>query len=197
MKLRKYFLVLGVFNLLRVRGGGVDYYVRHAPVITVVSIVLLNIILRKLGFTLNARGFVEGVNGLLGVLVGFYIAALAAISGSNNVHLDKLMRGVPPKIKIFKAGRWVDESLTRRRFLSFLFGYCAVMSILCYIMGLLRSNLSFSNFSDLEKFIFGFDFYLTISNLFWLVYLWLISSLFVSTLLGLYYLADRMNRDDS
>lgn len=133
------------------------------------------------------KGLVSTVNGLLNTLIGFYIAALAAVATFQNPMLDQPMKGRTPTITRFRQGETVEEKLTRRRFLVVLFGYCAFLSIMLFAFGvisqLVAPSLASVALAESMKFV-------------WLAtYFWMASSLLVVTLLGLHYLIDRMHRD--
>ena len=135
----------------------------------------------------SEKGLVNTVNSLLNTLIGFYIAALAAVAAFPNKSLDEQMKGRVPTIINYRQGMASEEKLTRRRFLVVLFGYCAFVSIMLFGLGVISIMVapSFGNVTALMilKFI-------------WLaVYLMMASSLFVATMLGLHYLVDRMHRD--
>jgi len=68
-------------------------------------------------------GLFSSVNGLLGVLSGFYIASLAAISTMNGPGLDENMKGDPPTLKVKNKNKIYTTELTRRDYLRYLFGY--------------------------------------------------------------------------
>ncbi|WP_369613765.1 hypothetical protein [Marichromatium sp. PS1] len=136
-------------------------------------------------FSFDKKGLVEGVNSLMGVLVGFYIASLAAVSSFESENLDSVMKGRPLTLKVFRHGAVEIEALTRRRFLAVIFGYCAIISIALYVFGLVYLNVSAHFHGYLYCFFKVFA---------WAVYFWMISSLLVVTLLGLHYLVERMHR---
>ncbi|NDW53652.1 hypothetical protein [Aliiroseovarius sp. PrR006] len=122
------------------------------------------------------------VNSLLAMLVGFYIAALAAVATFQSPRLEEEIVGR----RIFAGG----VSLRRRQFLCAVFGYCTGMSIAVFGIGsiyeLVAFELQFSTFltSNLDC--------LALLGIF--IYFWLCSSLMYVTLLGLNYLVDRMHR---
>lgn len=133
------------------------------------------------------KGLVNTVNGLLNTLVGFYIAALAAIATFNNPNLDQTMKGRPPTLVSVRQGERFEEQLTRRRFLVILFGYCAFVSMMLLSFGVISLLIA----PSLAKAA-----WLPIIRFAWLAaYFALASSLFVVTLLGLHYLIDRMHRE--
>jgi hypothetical protein len=142
-------------------------------------------------FDVQKLSLIDDVNDLIGILVGFYIAALAAISSFTNESLDQLMKGRAPTITHFRMLKPIVEELTRRRFLSILFGYCASVSILLYVFGVLQAHVTISIQIDGKVLLAN-----NVANfLGWSLYLWFLSSLLVVTLLGLHYLIDRMHRD--
>lgn len=132
-------------------------------------------------------GAVQLINGLLSTLIGFYIAALAAIAAFPNISLDAPMKGRTPTLVFKKRGELHKETLTRRRFLVVLFGYAAFLAIFLFIIGnvstILAPSVEALRFAEVARFL-------------WIAsYAFVASSLMVSTLLGLHYLIDRMHRD--
>ncbi len=135
----------------------------------------------------EGNGLVNTVNGLLNTLIGFYIAALAAIAAFPNVSLDSCMKGRAPKITNYRQGTATEETLTRRRFLVILFGYCAFLSILMFGVGVVSVMVAPSAAAAT---------WLPAARLIWLTaYFLMAASLLVATLVGLHYLIDRMHRE--
>lgn len=140
---------------------------------------------------LGSGGVVESVNGLMTMLIGFYIASLAAIASFPSDTLNLPMKGRAPEVSIRRGKKNKKEVLTRRRFLCILFGYCAFISIFIYVIGvvsimLLPSAFTFPLFIEL----------LVIFKIAWMsIYFFFSSSLLLTTLLGLHYLIDRMHRN--
>lgn len=79
------------------------------------------------------HGIVQGVNGLLQILTGFYIASLAAVATFNKQSMDEVMPGEPPIVDV-RGGK--IEQLTRRRFVCSMFGYLAFISLFVYLIGI-------------------------------------------------------------
>ena len=130
------------------------------------------------------------VNALMGILVGFYIAALAAVSSFTNETLDQVMKGRAPTLIQIRQGSQIKETLTRRRFLSVLFGYCACLSIILYIFGVVQAHVTIVGpIAEWAKVAIVWAHCAV-----WACYVWLLSSLLVVTLLGLHYLVERMHR---
>ena len=127
------------------------------------------------------RVIIADLMSLLGVLVGFYIAALAAVASFKSEILDGKLKGLPTTLNYRRGGKKDGEVLNRRRFICVIFGYCASMSVVLYLFGmcLLYANWGASIFLDIVVIVF----------------LWGLSSLFIATLLGLHYLVDRMHRE--
>lgn len=143
---------------------------------------------------------VSGINSLLGIMIGFYIASIAAIASFNRDSLDDIMAGTPPTLTIIIEGQSKIESLTRRRFFCIIFGYCAVISILIYMLGLL-SNILLPSIRELLSsplILEGIDIsemVLHSLKCLWLfVYFFLTVSLGCATALGLHYLIERIHR---
>ncbi|MCO6410123.1 hypothetical protein [Hoeflea alexandrii] len=124
---------------------------------------------------------------LLSVLTGFFVAALAAVATFGNPEMDSPMTGSAPVSLNDRTGEPVP--LSRRRFLSYLFGYLALLSIATYILGF--------GFFALQSYVVDVTYpdYSTASFVvFWLVYALLLGNLLSNALLGLFYLTDRIHR---
>lgn len=139
----------------------------------------------------SASGVTAQIQELVKILAGFFIAALAAIATFQKPDLDNVMAGIPPKLDEFDEdeGRDVERELTRRRFLCFLFGYLAFLSLALFIattaaliikpwvmIACPPAWLWSVRAAGTFFFMFGFWHMMTIS------------------LLGLYYLTDRLHR---
>jgi len=190
MALQKHTKVFTVFSFLRLRSPDIFWYQWIYP--TVVFALVYG------GFqfwgdqylAFDKNKLIGDVNALMGILVGFYIAALAAVSSFANENLDQVMKGRPPTLTTVRKGDEIKETLTRRRFLAILFGYCATLAIILYVFGVLQVHLTVSQPSaPWAQTALSFA-----AQVGWGLYVWIISSLLIATLLGLHYLVERMHR---
>lgn len=138
-------------------------------------------------------GLIKIITDILQILSGFYIASLAAIATFNKDGMDDLMEGDPPTLKIVYRGKEMTDELTRRRFLCLLFGYLSLLSLFLYFLGAVSSLLA-ANF----KYLLGHQLWWMVKAKWFFVwmYLFLTSNLIVTTLLGLFYMVDRIHRDN-
>lgn len=123
---------------------------------------------------------------LLSVLTGFFVAALAAVATFGGPEMDETMPGKPPVT--LNHGTHI-EPLSRRRFLSFLFGYLAFLSLFMYLFGFafaaVQKYVVVAYIGDLATWTFG---------TFWVLFSVLAGNLISTSLLGLFYLTDRIHR---
>lgn len=77
-------------------------------------------------------GLVDTFNGMLALLVGFFIAALAAVAAFDRPGMDQTMRGDGATLDI--RGRGVPLRLTRRMFVGLLFGYLTFVTLTAYLL---------------------------------------------------------------
>lgn len=126
---------------------------------------------------------------LLQVLVGFYIAALAAVATFDRPSMDAPIDGEPMLLYERRNGARVPVHLSRRRFLSMMFGYLAFLALGLYFLGAIANLLAQNLLSVIPVAM-----HKVATAAFLLCYLFGISSLFVTTLLGLHYLSDRIHR---
>lgn len=135
-------------------------------------------------------GLLDLIVKILQILTGFYIASLAAVATFNKADMDELMSGKPPTLKVFKNGKETQERLTRRRFLCLMFGYLAFISISLYFIGGFANLFSY-NISQLIPIVLKTP----VKWVFVWSYLVITSNLIVTTLLGLFYMCDRIHRE--
>lgn len=190
MALRKHTKVFTVFSFLRLRSADIFWYQWIYPTALFVAVFFGFHWVGRVWLNYDSAKLIADINSLMGILVGFYIAALAAVSSFTNENLDQVMKGRAPTLTTVRQGHEVKETLTRRRFLSVLFGYCAMLSILVYIFGVLSVHVSLElgNAGWIEDLVF------ILAAVGWAAYTWMLSSLLIVTLLGLHYLVERMHR---
>jgi len=76
-------------------------------------------------------GLLPSASGLFGVLIGFFITALAAVATFQNKAVDK---------KLNNHGAFIrGEELTRRQFLCYLFGYLTFLSFCLFFVSMICS----------------------------------------------------------
>lgn len=162
----------------------------HFPIaLTLIfSLALLSEEFRK--DALGSLDIIGKLSGFLGVLTGFFIAALAAVATFGKAEMDDPMPGDPPlRLEHKTHAETYFENLSRRRFLSLLFGYLSFISLTLYIIGYM--------YLVTDKYFLGGLPAHTRSYIFcgfWIIYMFFISNIISNTYLGLFYLADRIHR---
>ena len=141
-------------------------------------------------------GAIAGTDGLLSkmlvvcsVLPGFYIGALAAIATMNREGLDELMSDPAPTVVHKIGGKPNTIELTRRRFLTHLFAFLCFESLAVLV---LCTFASLTGPSILQHFVELAVELLRGGVVF--VLLLFFGQMLSVTLLGLYYLGDRLFR---
>lgn len=126
------------------------------------------------------KGVVHGVNELLQVLVGFYIAALAAVASLANPSLDRGISGEP-----ILLGK---NTLSRRQFLCLALSYLSLLSIIVYGMGL-ASELTADTFREAVPA----HLHLYFRGIFGVIYGLSVAQLGCITSVTLFYLGERIH----
>jgi hypothetical protein len=137
---------------------------------------------------LGDRGMVYWVNELLQVLIGFYIAALAAVASFDRASLDQLIEGEGVTLEVVRDGAPAHRPLTRRAFISLMFGYLSLLAIALYCAGRVVSLLA-DNIGLIAPMV---RWYLRIAFVF--VYVFFFAQMLSVTLVALFYLSDRIHR---
>lgn len=133
-------------------------------------------------------GIISLVNGILQILSGFYIASMAAVATFQKEGMDDKMEGIPPKIKVKKRGKKVDKLLSRREFLTYLFGYLAFMSILMYFVGGFV-QLTSGNIAILTAGMAAWFKYVFVA-----LYMFAVFNILCTTILGMHFMIDKIHR---
>lgn len=157
-------------------------------IITTITILLVVISDKDAPDALKA--IFEKANAILVLMIPFNITALAAIATFQSPNLDSPLSGNPvPSLRRKVRGVYADESLTRRRYLCLLFGYMSllgiIMFLLCMAAAVVGEMLAHTP-SDASYFE-----WLMIA-----VISFLAGNYLTNTLLGLFYLSDRIHRND-
>jgi hypothetical protein len=177
--------LLTAFSFFRLRGADLWFFQYVYPTVISAVIFVSYQMLEGEFFAVQLTSIVSSATTLMGVLVGFYIAALAAVTSFPNESLNSIMAGNAPKILERSTGQRMP--VTRRRFLAILLGYCAFLSIFVYAIGSIYSSVGFlPTVNDHVRAV--------VAATWWLFYVWISSSLLVVTMLCLHYLIDRMHR---
>ncbi|WP_422475309.1 hypothetical protein [Endozoicomonas sp. ALB032] len=126
-------------------------------------------------------GVISQIADFIANLPGFFIAALAAVATFNKNDIDELMAN-PPKIEILHHGNPLMVEMTRRRFLCVLFSYLTAVSILIVLGARIALNLTIPS-----------EYYVIFSWLGITVFIYAVWQMITATLLGLYYLGERLH----
>lgn len=122
--------------------------------------------------------------GFLQTIPGFYIAALAAISTFSSTTMDDDMVDPSPQ----KDG----ANISRRFFLSQLFAYLSALSLFGYFVTIVARYLSSLDILvGCSKKVYLIVYFISTS-----LYVAIISQLIILTGLGLYYLGDRIHKNN-
>ena len=140
----------------------------------------------------SGSGLISHLLGFFQNLPGFYIAALAAIATFQNEDMLKLMPGVPPTMKVLVHGGLEVVRLTRRRFLSSMFGYLTVLSIALTLMSV--GALSYAE--PIKIWICSDSIRDAVKYFFLFVYATLSMQMVSITFWGIFYLGERVHTPD-
>jgi hypothetical protein len=142
---------------------------------------------------LGEHGLLNSISGLLQLLVAFFIAALAAVATFDRDTMELPLRGSPALRSRWSNERQmdVDKNLTRRQFICHLFGYLSFVALMLFL-STIAANAVWPELSRSLSVIAQHWFKVILSTIFWVV-LW---NIVIQTVVGLYFLGDRMQHDD-
>jgi hypothetical protein len=187
-------------NYLRIRQGKGIFYSKlvYDFVLPVAGTVAAVAICLSLDAPLNLSNqdkFVANLSQLLALMIGFYLAALAAVATLNRDGIDSPLKGEPAKLRVINhdGGQRVDKNLTYRQFICYMFGYLSFLSLILFIVVICAANvwpLIARKINAVQESAAHID-TLVNAGLFILVS-FLLSQLFVTSLLAIYFLAERL-----
>ncbi len=151
------------------------------PVIASFIVVFIINLLPKSISLIGKDSLVSLVNGILQILSGFYIASMAAVATFQKKGMDSVMDGVAPMLR--------GEKLTRRRFLTYLFGYLAFISIMLYFVGG-AVQLTSTSIKELHLSQFGW-----LKSICLFIYLSFVCNILSTTALGMFFMIDKMHEE--
>ncbi|EIC3510599.1 hypothetical protein ACSRB9_10990 [Salmonella enterica] len=148
--------------------------------VSCIAVIIINILPKNISL-IGKDSLISLVNGILQILSGFYIASMAAVATFQKKGMDNIMDGVAPTLR--------GKKLTRRRFLTYLFGYLAFMSITLYFVGGTVQLMS-SSIKELHLSQYGW-----LKNLCLFVYLSFVCNILSTTALGMFFMIDKMHEE--
>ncbi|MBT1949059.1 hypothetical protein KKZ58_14270 [Enterobacter kobei] len=153
------------------------------PIIASGIVVLVINFLPKNISLIGKDSLISLVNGILQILSGFYIASMAAVATFQKKGMDDVMDGVAPRLR--------GKKLTRRRFLTYLFGYLAFISITLYFIGGAVQLIS-SSIKDLHLAQYNW-----LRNICLFIYMSFVCNILSTTALGMFFMIDKMHEEKS
>jgi len=140
------------------------------------------------------KGLLSHIQELVKILAGFYIAALAAVATFDRPGMDSAMSGRAPQIYEIRGETnypaWHD--VTRRRFLCYLFGYLAFVSLFLYCTTV--AAIAVKPWVETQIWVGErLEWLRPLAALPILAVFW---NMMITTMIGLYYLAERLHKAD-
>nr|DAF26807.1 MAG TPA: hypothetical protein [Caudoviricetes sp.] len=182
---------------LCIKGSSLNRYRFWIPLLSSFAVLVYLYCFSKTPIISGTDSVVSRLLSFLQLLPGFYIAALAAISTFSRRLMDKPLAGDKVTLEACENGYVEVRILTRRRFLSYLFGYLSFESLWLFVA------CCFLQITDLHCYIqeqlVMHDLVLLSSNIELIIFypvLFLFCQMFILTLLGLFYLSDRIHWKD-
>ena len=178
-------------NYHRIKHGYALRYNLVSPIGIALIIVWAILTFGELSAKFRVDGFVKDTLPVLSILAPFFVASLAAVSIFHGpADFDEPFKMAEPVtlLVVGRGGGWDLINVTQRHFLSLLFGYCATLAIFLLFFVMLSPTMSTPWFG--------------LSNVAWWyaqtaamgVFVFFLTQLVLSMMLGIYYLADRIHR---
>lgn len=178
-------------NFLRVRHPfALRYNFLYPLLLSCLTVAVLRFLAPNEAF-FSSGGLITKFTPFLAVIAPFYIASLAAVSTfGGHAFIDSPFQMARPVtlLVIGKRGGWEQIDVTPRHFLSLLFGYCCIVALALFIASIFSPVLA----GGISALSGGYGVAVKLSG--GLVYLFFFFQMILATILGIYYLADRLHR---
>lgn len=187
-------------NYLRIHHGG-SFFASKAVydwvfpfALTTITIVICIFI--KIPLVISGKSSIfSDLSSLLALLIAFYMAALAAVSTFGRVDIDQNLRGGDATLKVLNHETKMREpkSLSYRQFISYLFGYLSFLSLVLFVALMSFKALwpKIVNFSS--EYVFWDLFVGRLEPILFSAFVFGFWQMLVSSLLGIYFLTDRIH----
>jgi hypothetical protein len=137
----------------------------------------------------------QSLSDLFALLIAFYIAALAAVATLERAGIDQPLKGGDATLKVLNHnnGLRTPKPLTYRQYISYLFGYLSLLSLLLFMSLLFFRGTwgeivhKLSADSRIENAI-----YCIIDPIIFSIFFFGVWQMLITSLLGIHFLADRM-----
>jgi len=176
-------------NYLRINHPIKRWFDYIIPLFLTACIFLALFYLPKEPLLFGDNGLIFIITDLIKILVGFYIASLAAVATFQRPEMDNPLSGNPATLSVKRRGKSKVLDLSRRQFLCYLFGYLAFIGMVIYFTGAASSLLA-DNFRIIIPI--AYKAYAKWSFVFF--YIFITMNMLTTTLLGLHYMTDRIHR---
>lgn len=138
-------------------------------------------------------GALPRIIDVMALLPGFFISALAAVATFDRPEMDEPLPAPTQTIRVYRSGEWNEFELTRRTFLTYLFSYLCIMSLvataLCLLIPLLVPNILY--IVDLMPLLPVKENILSVLSGLTVVFVsYICFSIIVTTLHGVYFLSE-------
>ncbi|MDE1463289.1 hypothetical protein [Spartinivicinus poritis] len=169
------------FSYLSIKHEDKWYYDWLTPLVLTILTLAVSVFYIPIQSITGSEGLVSDITSFISNLPGFFIAALAAVATFNKHDIDQPMAN-PPKIEIFYHGSYLMIDMTRRRFLCVLFSYLTAVSIFLILGAKIALKIEISEQFKIPLSWVGFG-----------IFNFLLWQMVLATILGLYYLGERLH----
>lgn len=166
------------FRYLRVSGDGKRLLDLGLPIALTAASLAIDTFVVPIS-VIGERGLIQLINELLQVLVGFYVASLAAVATFASTALEQKAQNLYFQGKLMR----------RRAFLCYMFGYLSVLSLTLYVVGV----MAILGASQLHAAAQSVPPFRSVALAVYMFFAW---NMVTVTLMGLHYLIDRAQRAD-
>lgn len=181
----------------RIKHTGMPYFVWVAPCVVTSIVIFAYLLSPSKPNILGHNGVLAAFTLALSVLPGFLIAGLATVAAISNQYIDQSLPEPAPTIPALVRGKKIRVELTTRLFLLSLFSYISMLSILLLLVSIIGGNLF--DPSEVAKYTNDFangSVRMMIKIICLTIYSYFLSSLFVSLMHGIYFIAERAHKPD-
>ena len=184
-------------SYLRIRNGiGLFHSKRtYDIVIPFILAAITMAVFYTLGISLSVfdhNELVKRILDLLALMIVFYMAALAAVATFERKGIDQPLKGDDALLWVRHndGGTWVEKKLTYRQFISYVFGFLSFLALILYVLIIIMAVA----WPEIKKILCdkSFSSIKVIDPLILFLLSFLVWELVITSLLGIYFLTERI-----
>ena len=185
------YYVLRPLSYLKINNKSKKYFDWWVPLFFAILTSFVIVSFRNQIIVFGNSGLIARLSEFIQIMPGFFLAALVATATFSRPEMDDYLPGAPWKAWVLSNGRKSEIRLTQRRFLCMLFSFLTVEAMIIFLF-----SVACLTFSDSMKVCIPEPYHVVAYWAFFMFFGLLFWQMVTATMIGLYFLGDRIHHPD-